>query len=86
MYLSIGTLIAFNNGFIESGFLAGAHFALMVESTNDDPGKCATQEGVTRTNVRFTTVTFQKSSGEKLVCFGSGDTLYSPGLQSKPEL
>jgi hypothetical protein len=53
----------------------------MVESTNDDPEKCLTQEGVIYTKVLFTTVTFQKSSEERLVCYGSGDNLYSPGLQ-----
>jgi hypothetical protein len=58
----------------------------MVESTNDDPGKCLTEEGVIHTKVLFTTVTFQKRSGERLVCFGSGDNLYSPGLQIKPQL
>ncbi len=55
----------------------------MVESTNDDPGKCLTQEGVIHTKVRFTTVNFQKSSGERLICYGSGDNVYSPGLQNK---
>ncbi len=55
----------------------------MVESTNNDPEKCLTQEGVIYTKVLFTTVTFQKSSGERLVCYGSGDDLYSPELQIK---
>jgi hypothetical protein len=55
----------------------------MVESTNDDPKRCLTQEGVIHTKVLFTTVTFQKSSEERLVCYGSGDNLYSPGLQIK---
>jgi hypothetical protein len=70
------------NGFVQSGYWKGANFALMVKSVNDDPEKCFTKEGVTHTRVIFTTVTFQMSLGKRFVCFGSGDTYYSPGLQT----
>jgi hypothetical protein len=62
----------------------GADFAIFVKSLNDDPENCFTEEGVTHTIINFTTVTFQKGPGKRLVCFGRSDSFYSPGPQSQP--
>ncbi len=74
-----GTLIYYEIGEVESGFLPGATFIEVDRSPNPDPDICFTDNGISKLLTDVAVITIQNGS-DKITCWGNYIDKLEPGL------
>ncbi len=69
-------------GKVSNGYLKGYIATLAQILPNRDPSLCSSEEGVTLLESSVTEFMFADTNGDYLVCSGSGEYTYSPGIMN----